>query len=74
MTASKLLSTDVVAPRDRAPQWCEWISRHFCGLQSDLYGDTDFDGVIDRRFEGATPAQALSGPQTQRALCRSIPE
>jgi AraC-like DNA-binding protein len=46
MAESKLLSTDVVAPRDRAPQWCEWISRHFCGLQSDLYGDTDFDGHL----------------------------
>jgi AraC-like DNA-binding protein len=40
------LSTDAVAPRDRAPQWCEWVSRHFCGLQSDLYGDTDFDGHL----------------------------
>ena len=46
MSASQLLSTDAVAPRDRAPQWCEWISQHFCGLQSDLYGDTDFDGQL----------------------------
>jgi AraC-like DNA-binding protein len=46
MADSKLLSTDVVAPRDRAPQWCEWISRHFGGLQSDLYGDTGFDGHL----------------------------
>lgn len=46
MADSKLLSTDVVAPRDRAPQWCEWVSQHFCGLQSDLYGDTEFDGHL----------------------------
>jgi AraC-like DNA-binding protein len=46
MAASTLLTTDAVAPRDRAPQWCEWVSRHFCGLRSDLYGDTDFDGHI----------------------------
>lgn len=46
MAASKLLSTDAVAARDRAPQWCEWISGHFGGLQSDLYGDTEFDGHI----------------------------
>jgi AraC-like DNA-binding protein len=46
MTASTLVTTDAVAPRDRAPQWCEWVSRHFCGLQSDLYGDTAFDGQI----------------------------
>lgn len=46
MAESTVLTTDVVAPRDRAPQWCEWISRHFGGLQSDLYGDTEFEGHI----------------------------
>lgn len=38
------MSTDQVSARDRAPYWSEWISRLFCGLQSDLYGDIDFDG------------------------------
>lgn len=38
------LTTDDVAPKERAPQWREWIWKHFGGLQSDLYGDTDFDG------------------------------
>ena len=46
MAESTLLTTDVVAPRDRAPQWCEWVHRHFGGLHSDLYGDADFDGRI----------------------------
>ncbi|RYY64153.1 MAG: helix-turn-helix domain-containing protein [Comamonadaceae bacterium] len=46
MAESTLMTTDVVAPRDRAPQWCEWVSRHFRGLQSDLYGDSDFDGHL----------------------------
>ena len=46
MPATTLLSTDAVAPRDRAPQWCEWVGRHFGGLESDLYGDTGFDGHI----------------------------
>jgi AraC-like DNA-binding protein len=46
MADSTLLSTDVVSPRDRAPQWCEWLSRHFCGLRSDLYGDVTFDGHL----------------------------
>jgi AraC-like DNA-binding protein len=41
---STQLSTDVIAPRDRAAQWCEWVGQHFGGLQSDLYGDTEFDG------------------------------
>jgi len=46
MTASTVVTTDDVAPRDRAPQWCEWVFRHFGGLDSDLYGDTVFDGHI----------------------------
>lgn len=52
MAASTTMSTDAVAPRDRAPQWCEWIHRHFGGLQSDLYGDTDFDGHIAASHAG----------------------
>ncbi|MGE4242606.1 helix-turn-helix domain-containing protein [Ramlibacter sp.] len=46
MADSTVLSTDAVAARDRAPQWCEWIWQHFGGLRSDLYGDTEFDGHI----------------------------
>jgi hypothetical protein len=45
MTAPTLtLNTDTVAPRDRAPQWREWVWQHFGGLESDFYGDTQFDG------------------------------
>lgn len=46
MASNTLMSTDVVAPRERAPQWCEWIHQHFGGLHSDLYGDTAFDGHL----------------------------
>jgi AraC-like DNA-binding protein len=46
MAAPLSMSTDVVAAPDRAPQWCEWVFQHFGGLQSDLYGDTDFDGQM----------------------------
>jgi len=46
------MSTDTVDPVDRAPQWCEWVFRHFGGLQSDLYGDTDFDGHIAATHAG----------------------
>ncbi|RCW66771.1 helix-turn-helix domain-containing protein [Pseudorhodoferax soli] len=52
MTPSLLLSTDAVAPRDRAPQWREWIWRHFGGLESDLYGDSDFDGRLSASRAG----------------------
>lgn len=44
MTTATLVSTDNVAPRERAPVWREWIWKHFGGLKSDLYGDIDFDG------------------------------
>ncbi|WP_326535323.1 helix-turn-helix domain-containing protein [Pseudorhodoferax sp.] len=52
MTPSLVLSTDAVAPRDRAPQWREWIWRHFGGLDSDLYGDSDFDGRLSASRAG----------------------
>ncbi|MDP1740599.1 MAG: helix-turn-helix domain-containing protein [Polaromonas sp.] len=44
MTAATVVSTDNFAPRERAPVWREWVWKHFGGLESDLYGDTDFDG------------------------------
>ena len=46
MAGSTLMTTDAVAPRDRAPAWREWIWKHFGGLESDLYGDSEFDGHI----------------------------
>jgi AraC-like DNA-binding protein len=38
------ISTNQVCAGDRVPYWHDWINRLFCGLDSDLYGDTDFDG------------------------------
>lgn len=52
MAASLLLSTDEVAPADRAPAWREWIFSHFGGLESDLYGDTEFDGHMAASHAG----------------------
>jgi AraC-like DNA-binding protein len=52
MAAPTLLSTDAVAPHDRAPQWCEWVYQHFGGLRSDLYGDTEFDGHLKASHAG----------------------
>lgn len=44
MPDSTVMTTDAVGARERAHAWHEWIWRHFGGLDSDLYGDTDFDG------------------------------
>jgi AraC-like DNA-binding protein len=46
------MNTDEVSPRDRAPYWTHWIDRLFRGLQSDLYGDTDFDGHLASAHAG----------------------
>lgn len=46
MNATTTVTTDSVSPRDRAPQWREWVWKHFGGLESDLYGDTEFDGQM----------------------------
>ncbi len=46
MRVSQALSTDQIAPRERAPQWREWIWKHFGGLDCDLYGDTAFSGQL----------------------------
>ncbi|APW41130.1 helix-turn-helix domain-containing protein [Rhodoferax saidenbachensis] len=50
--AMALMSTDDFTPRERAPQWCEWLWKHFGGLHSDLYGDTDFDGHLSSAKAG----------------------
>ncbi len=46
MTAATAVTTDDYAPADRAPVWREWVSKQFGGLESDLYGDTHFDGHL----------------------------
>ena len=46
------MSTDQVAPAERVGFWSDWIDRLFCGLQSDLYGDTEFDGGISNVHAG----------------------
>ena len=52
MSASSVVTTDHVAPRERAPVWREWIWKHFGGLESDLYGDTAFDGHMATSHAG----------------------
>lgn len=52
MTVSTIVTTDHVAPRERAPVWREWIWQHFGGLESDLYGDTEFDGHMASSHAG----------------------
>jgi hypothetical protein len=46
------MSTDQVSARERVPYWTDWINRLFQGLQSDLYGDNDFEGHIATAHAG----------------------
>jgi len=46
MASHLVLSTDELAPGDRAAAWCDWMARLFHGLESDLYGDREFDGHL----------------------------
>jgi AraC-like DNA-binding protein len=74
MAASLVLSTDSVAAADRAPAWRDWIFSHFGGLESDLYGDTDFDGHMAASHAGdviltkleANRHRVLRSPQLAR--------
>ena len=52
MTPSPVMSTDAVAPGERAAAWRDWVWRHFGGLESDLYGDTGFDGHMSASHAG----------------------
>lgn len=46
------MSTDDVSARDKLPYWRDWVWKLFGGLDSDLYGDTVFDGRISTTRAG----------------------
>ena len=46
MTTLAAFTTADLSPQDRAPVWREHLWRHFGGLESDFYGDTEFDGQV----------------------------
>lgn len=47
------LSTDALAAEEAVPAWQDWMSRLFVGLESDFYGDTLFEGRLQRSQAGA---------------------
>ncbi|HSW05968.1 helix-turn-helix domain-containing protein [Aquabacterium sp.] len=50
--ATAMMSTDEVSARDKVPYWRDWVWKLFGGLDSDLYGDTEFDGRISSTRAG----------------------
>lgn len=60
MPHQQALSTDHFAPGDRAPVWHDWVRQQFGGLQSDLYGDTDFEGHLEAKRHRVTRTTDLA--------------
>ena len=52
MTASVALSTEGLPEKETAPAWHDWMAQLFSGLDTDLYGDTRFDGRINVAYAG----------------------
>jgi len=52
MHHNQTLSTDDLASTERAQAWQHWMSGLFGGLDSDLYGDSAFDGHIATSHAG----------------------
>lgn len=52
MATTLSMSTDALPAKDRLGQWSEWITQQFGGLDSDLYGDTVFDGHMQTSRAG----------------------
>ncbi|WP_051303660.1 AraC-like ligand-binding domain-containing protein [Comamonas composti] len=46
MTDAMVLSTDGLPQRETAPAWHAWMARLFAGLETDLYGDSRFEGHV----------------------------
>jgi len=46
MSSGLILSTDGMPARETVPAWRAWMARLFHGLESDVYGDTVFDGHL----------------------------
>ncbi|MBC7942652.1 MAG: helix-turn-helix domain-containing protein [Chitinophagaceae bacterium] len=49
---SQSMSTDQVAAAERVGFWGAWVDRLFCGLKSDFYGDSHFDGSMSTVHAG----------------------
>lgn len=73
-----VLSTDPLAPAERPIAWREWMWRQFGGLESDLYGDTQFNGRVSTGQAGdvvlthleANRHRVIRSPQLARASDR----
>ncbi|WP_235823293.1 helix-turn-helix domain-containing protein [Azohydromonas sediminis] len=71
-TAAALMTTDEVSPRERVAFWADWIHRLFGGLESDLYGDTTFDGRMVSAHAGDVVLTRLEANRHRVMRSRSL--
>ena len=71
-----IMCTDEVSAAERPSFWADCIARLFSGLESDLYGDADFDGrmatvragdVVLTRLEANRHRVTRPAPLAQRS-------
>lgn len=73
MTATTAtMNTDELSARDRAPCWREWMWTLFGGLDSDLYGDTVFNGRVTRARAGDVVLTRLESDRHRVMRSRSL--
>jgi AraC-like DNA-binding protein len=71
-TAAALMTTDEVSPRERVAFWAHWVHRLFGGLESDLYGDTRFDGRMVSAHAGDVVLTRLEADRHRVLRSRSL--
>lgn len=52
MLNGQMFSTDELPEGEQAGAWCDWMSKMFFGLESDLYGAARFDGQLSSARAG----------------------
>ncbi len=67
-----VMNTDQVPAAERAPFWAEWIDRLFNGLDSDLYGDSGFDGRMSSTQAGDVILTRLEANRHRVMRSRSL--
>eukprot|EP01030_Chromulinospumella_sphaerica_P016269 gene16269-16080_t len=75
MAEATRLTTDNLPPQQAALAWHDWMATLFDGLESDLYGDTGFDGHLLTAWAGdvlltqleANRHRVIRRPRTARA-------
>lgn len=70
MSTASSLSTDGLPAREAVPAWQEWMSTLFSGLDTDLYGDTVFEGHLQRSQAGAVVMTRLEA--ARHRVMRSV--